>query len=113
MRSGSCVHLGPPTRAAARTDRPRILPLDAAEIVFEADDVVLTEVAAVLHLDEREQIRADVLDLVRYTFRHVDRFARSDLDALPVERQRARAPEDEPVLGAPRVPLVAEPLARR
>src|SRR5262245_40662464 len=86
---------------------------DAAEVVLEADDVVLTEVLAVLHLDEHEVGGAGVLDAVRRTLFDVDRDPGPAFELLVVQRDDAMPAHDEPVLGTARVLLVAEPLPRQ
>ena len=72
--------------------------LDTAEIIIKADDVVLTEVVTVLHLDK------DQID--------VDRRTRLYGVVNPVEAHRALSADDEPMLGTPRVRLVADATPR-
>ncbi len=83
-----------------------------AVVVVEADDVVLAEVAALLHLDEQQRLVAAVLDAVRGAHGDVDGLARRDLLHHVVEGDRGRACDDEPVLGALGVALVAQAVAR-
>ncbi len=81
-----------------------------SEVVLQADDVVLTEVVAVLDLDEDQVLATRVLDPVCGAEGDVDRASRPDADADTVEGDDAVALEDEPMLGPTVVHLVAEAL---
>src|ERR1044072_500703 len=82
-------------------------------VVFEACDVVLAEVVAALNLYEDKCLFAGVRDAVRRADGDVHGLAGRERNVLPVERD-ARAPRDDhPVLRAPRVPLIAQALARQ
>src|SRR5215831_12663075 len=85
---------------------------DAAEVVLEANDVVLAEVLAVLDLDEHELGCTGVLDAMRRAALDVDGHSGPAFDLAVVQRHEAVPAHDEPVLGAPSVPLIAQPFAR-
>jgi hypothetical protein len=78
-------------------------------IVVQADDVVLSEVVAVLDFDEDQVVFTGVVDAVGYPDRHVDGRPGADRQLVIVEDDHPRASQDEPVLGASCVPLIAEP----
>src|SRR3954471_20338990 len=88
----------------------RFTALRAAEVVFDADDVVLAEVLAVLHLDEDEELGPRIGDAVGRPERDVDGRVRRDLDVDAVERDETFTGHDEPVLRALVVLLVAQAL---
>src|SRR5690348_5061398 len=81
-----------------------------AIVVLQADDVIFTKVVAVLHFHEDQRGGAGVVDPVRHAEPDVDRGTRVHRHFGAVERDDAVALDDEPVLGPPGVPLVAEPL---
>ena len=86
--------------------------LGAAVVVVEADDVVLAEVVALLHLDEDEGLVAGVAHPVGGAERDVDGLARDDLVVDVVEGDDGGAGDDEPVLLAAVVLLVARGAGR-
>src|ERR1700761_7786008 len=84
----------------------------AAVVVVETDDVVLAEVVALLDLDEHQRPGPGVADPVGHSDRDVDRVAPLDLAVTAVKGDDPGSGDHEPVLGAPGVLLVAQPLAR-
>src|SRR5688572_568984 len=84
----------------------------AAVGVLDAHDVVLTEVAARLHLDDLQDLGAGVLDPVHCADRYVGRFVLAEVEDLVVARDAGAALDDDPVLGAMRVLLQGQLRAR-
>ena len=81
-------------------------------VVLEAADVVLADVVAALHLDDHQLLVVRVGDAVRRPEADVDRVTGLRDDGLAVDDAGGRAGDDDPVLGAVLVGLVAQPLAR-
>jgi hypothetical protein len=82
------------------------------EVVFQADDVVLAEVGAVLHLNEDDVGVAELAMRWAAFEGDVDGLPRPQLGHRAVQGHLGRPRHDEPVLGPLGVALVAEPLAR-
>jgi hypothetical protein len=80
-------------------------------IIVKADDIVLTEVVAVLDLNEHQRNWASVLDAVSNTTGDVDSISRADLDGAAVKGDDPVPGDHEPVLGTARMRLVTEALA--
>src|SRR3954453_8170576 len=80
----------------------------AAVAVLEADDVVLVQLVADLHLDQDEHLVARVLDPVAGTQRQVDRLGAADLQHLVAAGHPPPAADHDPVLGAVVVELERE-----
>src|SRR5262249_46484782 len=81
------------------------------EIILQPHDVVLAQIIAALHFDKDHRGVAGVLDPVRRAYRDVDVFAGAENDFFVVESNLRRALHDEPVLGAARVFLIAQPFS--
>ena len=83
----------------------------SAKVVLQTHDVVFTEIIAALHFDEDEQFVARILDAMRRTDGDVDSLARLYFDVAIIERDLRSALDNDPMLGALGVLLVAETLA--
>src|SRR5579885_2876548 len=80
----------------------------AAVAVLEADDVVLAEIRARLHLDQHQRDASRVLDLVDAAERQVGALILADEKLPVVPRHQRAAVDDDPVLGAMEMLLQAE-----
>src|SRR5579885_3479579 len=72
----------------------------AAVGVLEADDVVLAEVAARLHLDQVHGLVAGVLEAMRHADGNVGRLVLAQHGDLLAARDPGGAAHDDPVFGA-------------
>ena len=81
-----------------------------AEIVLQAENVILTKIASPLDFDKHKRLRADVLDPVSGADRHVNNPARRNTDLIVVERDLGGARNNHPMFRPMGVLLVAEAL---
>jgi hypothetical protein len=84
----------------------------APVVIVQADNVVLAEVITVLDLNEHERDAAGVLNPVSRASRHIDGISAPHVDAVAVKGDNALSANHEPMLGAARMLLVAQPLPR-
>src|SRR5688572_19424506 len=84
----------------------------AAIGVIEADDVVLAEIAARLHLDDLQRFRPRVLDAMYGADRNVGGLVLGQREDIVAARNARRALHDDPMLGAVSVLLERELCAR-
>ena len=82
------------------------------EIIIKPDDVILTEILAVLNLDKHQLFGPGILDAMLRPSRHIDRVAGAQRVFDTVEDHPRLARCDEPVFGTKLVELVAEPFTR-
>src|SRR5688572_29343197 len=83
----------------------------AAELVFDADDIVLAEIGAGLHFDQLQHDLSGVAEPMHAAERQVDRLVLREHYRLAIARHLGRAAHHYPVLGAMMVTLQAEALA--
>src|SRR5690349_10766545 len=95
-----------------RLHRPRDARCGTAVVVLAADDVVLAQVGAVLHLDQQHRHATRVLDPVPGPARHVHGSPRLEPLRTARDDDPGRARDHHPVLGPEAVALQAQPLAR-
>jgi len=84
----------------------------SAKIIFETHNVVFAEIISSLDFDKDQVFVAGVLHSMCGADGNIDRFAGADRDIAAVERDSRRSFNDHPVLGALRVFLITQPLAR-
>src|SRR5207342_3902917 len=83
-------------------------PSAASVHVLEADDVVLAQIAARLHLDQFQRHHARILEAVLHAQRDVGALVLREDDRLVATRDAAGATDHDPVLGAVVVHLQAQ-----
>jgi hypothetical protein len=81
-------------------------------VIVQADDVVLAEVVTVLDFNEHERGATRVVNPVSRASRDIDGISSPYVDAVAVECDNALSANHEPMLGAVRMLLVAQPLPR-
>lgn len=81
------------------------------EVILQTHDVVFAEVFAALHFDEDQQLVARILHVMRRTDGDVDGLARLYFDIAIIRRDLRSSLDNDPMLGALRMFLVAETLA--
>jgi hypothetical protein len=81
-------------------------------IVLDADDVILAEIAAGLHLDQLQQDLSGVLEPVHRAHRDIDRLVLVHGLDVVIDGDSRRAAHHDPVLGAMVVLLQRQPVAR-
>src|SRR5690606_34557900 len=96
-------------RAVGPTRAPSLRP---AVHVLVADDVVLAQVTARLHLDQLQHLRARVLEPVLRAQRDVGRLVGMQLEHVVVAGHACGAADYDPVLGAALVRLQRQARAR-
>src|SRR5579862_2167471 len=84
--------------------------LGAAEIVFQADDVVFAEVVAALDFDEGQLLRTGIGHAVGGTDGDVDHLPEAELVVGSVEGHQALTADDHPVFRTLSVLLIAQAL---
>ena len=71
----------------------------ASVVIFQADNVILTEVVAMLDLNEHERNMAGVPDPVGCANRDIDCISSPHVDAVAVKSDDSLSANHEPMLG--------------
>lgn len=79
-------------------------------VIIETDDVIFAEVITMLNLNEYQRVSTGVVNPVGNAARDIDGIACPHLDCVAIQSDHPLSGDHEPVLGAARMPLVAESL---